>query len=803
MISKRKNGGLKTPYRRIIFSISISDILQSFALTVGPFMLPQYVPDSWGVGNDFTCKVDGFFLTVGSSAVAMYTCLLSFYYLCKLKFRMSDEAFAMKYEQKSHRIIFLSVLIIAIVAFALGIIHPTANKSYCFFANIPTGCARYPEEVGECDAGIQQKVRIMSRLVMVGLPLSCLFGIVIFMGMLYSHAIAWKRIISNEVSNKRDKDASREMTQEINEEPDCAIEKVYESTEIEPRGDVEDRSSSNLDSEKRVLKLSALYTNEMRTQASCYVAAFVVTYIPLALAILVGRPGKALWLPHRILTYFYPLGGFFNILVYTRPEVAKLRRSCNGKMSRLTALWLVLKAGGEILDQDCNESNSHANNDHDTTDNSDDVNKISSSILPVTHVVADPEGQGQISELQMDLVANKFEADSSVPNSIGCINGRSISIIDNEVALTDQYDWIHGKAPRVWSEGLPVHTISERHNCDNEVAGENDQLDKMSVSTKTTIYSQAKDSSDRKSKDIAGRNSNNDSINGLSSQNLAGFSDDEDSQVDQKSTSTKITTLSQTKNGSNHHIEDVACSGSNKNSVESLSLQNLASYSDDGDAQIDQRYTTARMRIYSDSENDNNLDVKKVASRDSNKDRMERLSSQNLSGFSDDEDLLVGEEPTSNNTIAYFQMKNDSYRGVRKVANRDASSNKDITNGRSSQNLSGFSEDEDFQLDQKSASARTTMYSQMKNDSYRGVRKVANRESNKDSMRRLSSQNLSGFSDDENIQVNEKSTAASLKNDNEDLMSCVSKKDKMRKRTSQDLLGFSEFSCDEENSEIH
>lgn len=47
----------------------------------------------------------------------------------------------------------------------------------------------------------------------------------------------------------------------------------------------------------------------------------------------------------------YPLGGLFNILVYTRPAVAVLRRRYP-EFSRFRALLLVIKAGGEVPEDD-------------------------------------------------------------------------------------------------------------------------------------------------------------------------------------------------------------------------------------------------------------------------------------------------------------------------------------------------------------------------------------------------------------------------------------------------------------------
>ncbi len=50
---------------------------------------------------------------------------------------------------------------------------------------------------------------------------------------------------------------------------------------------------------------------------------------------------------HAVAKSFFPLGGFLNILVYTRPKVAVFRRT-HPICSLVRDFWLVLDGGGEI-----------------------------------------------------------------------------------------------------------------------------------------------------------------------------------------------------------------------------------------------------------------------------------------------------------------------------------------------------------------------------------------------------------------------------------------------------------------------
>ncbi len=98
--------------------------------------------------------------------------------------------------------------------------------------------------------------------------------------------------------------------------------------------------------------LSRLYKRELLTQACCYVLVFFLTNIPcltMSLQVINGIPPSKIVL--RANTMLYPLAGFFNIIVYTRWNVASYRRK-HPECSRCRAFCLVLRAGGDLPRQD-------------------------------------------------------------------------------------------------------------------------------------------------------------------------------------------------------------------------------------------------------------------------------------------------------------------------------------------------------------------------------------------------------------------------------------------------------------------
>ncbi len=310
---KRSENGLSTPYRRIIFGVSVSDIIQSLAYLLGPFLVPSEIQDSWGIGNKRTCRVQGCLLVFAVAIVPMYMCFLCFYYLCKLKYRMSNEEFAYKFEAKIHSFIIFAAAAISISGLIMNVIHTPYNRTTCGIAVAPVGCRINSELYGECDPTIESRANIIFY-VSHSLNTLSILGIIGMTTILYQHAITFHHIY----------------------QPDRSSSNTL------------DQDASNLSQHVYTTYLSRIYRNEIVLEATFYVGAFVFTYTPLSAlylkVIIDGTPTAFLSIFAMISS---PLAGFFNILVYTRQSIASLRRN-NPTLSWLSRFWIVLKAGGQL-----------------------------------------------------------------------------------------------------------------------------------------------------------------------------------------------------------------------------------------------------------------------------------------------------------------------------------------------------------------------------------------------------------------------------------------------------------------------
>jgi len=301
---------------------------------------------------------------------------------------MTNENFEGRFEWKCHTIIFLYTVTVAVVAVGLNIIGANTDNAYCLCSSIPRGCMWHPEIVGECeDVARNRYVIHMFFLLLIIQPASCFIFICICMGMLYCYAISWERVISNELpdpkmstsehgqpkeaegnlshnsssQNENLHDLSRE---EINQSS-CQVlgcrseyddenngeQSIEQKQEIFHDNTSDDPYKNTLRSKNKstdqVQKLSQLFVGQTKTMLVSYISVFMLLYMPVTIGLITrlitGKFPSLL----EILVYFYPLGGLFNIFIYTRPQVVNLRRISGGEMSRFHAFLLVLGAGGE------------------------------------------------------------------------------------------------------------------------------------------------------------------------------------------------------------------------------------------------------------------------------------------------------------------------------------------------------------------------------------------------------------------------------------------------------------------------
>ena len=311
----RSNAGLGTPYRRIIFGVSIGDTLQSLGLMTGPFAIPTALRaiSPLAHGNVTSCNINGISMFSGWIFVHFYTVLLGFYYLRKMKYLISNREFFLRYERKAHISIISFTIVSCIVFVARKSMNPLPSGGICYVSAYPPGCTIVPEIVGECTRGGQETQWFFYFL--LGIFVVTIFLVLLCMVKLVSHAIAKNRIFTSSLRARNKQ--QRKSSQQPNESDQNYVARIFR--------------------------------RETVIQASLYTTAFLGVYFFIVLQSVLAFSFKmtiheAFQIASVIL---YPFGGVFNMLIFSRPKVAMVRRA-HPKFSVLQCQWIILRYGLDV-----------------------------------------------------------------------------------------------------------------------------------------------------------------------------------------------------------------------------------------------------------------------------------------------------------------------------------------------------------------------------------------------------------------------------------------------------------------------
>ena len=124
---KKEKQTVASPYRRLIVSLSISDVMQSFSMLLGPFVPPKGILQSpWAIGNTASCDAAGIMMYAGNLAYPLYIFAISVYFYCRLTKQMTAEV-----ERKIHLLIRTFVAIASLAALFTGSINTIPSGSLC------------------------------------------------------------------------------------------------------------------------------------------------------------------------------------------------------------------------------------------------------------------------------------------------------------------------------------------------------------------------------------------------------------------------------------------------------------------------------------------------------------------------------------------------------------------------------------------------------------------------------------------------------------------------------------------------
>ncbi|GFH55241.1 hypothetical protein CTEN210_11717 [Chaetoceros tenuissimus] len=369
----RSPKGLKSPYSRIIFGMSLSDFFLSLGMVISPFTSPKDTRDAiFSMGTTETCTATGWISSLGGISIPFYVLFLTYYFLVRVKYKVPPDQFA-KREWIGHLMIWSWAAAGTSIGLAKHQYNTTRYGALCIFVEKPFGCWVFDK----CQRGHGART---TSLIFVNIPLIAIFILLVCVLTTFTVYVYLQEkqlnVISkgdNNSSAQENEEAEHSMEpanisrlSEASEQPMLPIDNICEPSaavsaisiggveEMHPTQDVNKFLSSLRSGRRRLTGPSTFLdgrsmTRESFYQSMLYISAFLVTYLIPVVGRLMMMAGQdigdwSFWglIPSGI-------GGLFNILIYTRPKILILQKN-NGdqRCSWMRSFFAVIMSGGEI-----------------------------------------------------------------------------------------------------------------------------------------------------------------------------------------------------------------------------------------------------------------------------------------------------------------------------------------------------------------------------------------------------------------------------------------------------------------------
>ena len=292
---------LSNSYHRLMFGMSVADIILSSALSFSSIPAPIGTPNTWkALGTQSTCNAQGIFFGFGAVAAPCYFLSLQIYYLFMIKYQTRIENIR-KVEPYLHVAPILLGLTCAFVPFGTDSINP-GSRGYCWIDDFPLHCT--PNQNIEC---IRGKTAYIQRFFLNAFP-----SLVIW---ILNGIIMWMIYASVREQDRRN--ATHDFQSSVRQSP--------HNDRMHQPSDPPRRRSVTIRSPEEILNTQYQKSRRARKRVLQYFMAYSLTFsVPLIDWILhnVKSTDNMLQICYLI---FYPLGGFYNLVVFIIPAVRRVQ----------------------------------------------------------------------------------------------------------------------------------------------------------------------------------------------------------------------------------------------------------------------------------------------------------------------------------------------------------------------------------------------------------------------------------------------------------------------------------------------
>ncbi|KAL3940254.1 MAG: hypothetical protein SGBAC_005170 [Bacillariaceae sp.] len=350
MIFKSKQQRNLTPYLRLLFAMSVYDIVSSLNWSVAAFLRPQDTSlRLLSIGNNTTCNIVGFVNQI-SHATMIYQGMLGLYFLLTARYGYSNSYIARRIEPWMH-----------VVSIGYPIAFAIAQAVLDVYGEVTMGIGCWLVAGENCATEFLCTTRILSW-VSYGVPLLIVcISLVVNNTIILLHARNQIRpaqhfssaafTVGNNTSLFISENDHHHVGNDEDDNDDSSAATQPESKYVSPSDDsAADILSGSVHSTTAFSKDQARRLRLISSQAILFVASYVICNAWTGITGLLEDLGDTVQdeLAELVHCYpifvlqaiFSPLQGFFNMMVFIRPKYLKFRHLHKGE----SRLWVVRRA---------------------------------------------------------------------------------------------------------------------------------------------------------------------------------------------------------------------------------------------------------------------------------------------------------------------------------------------------------------------------------------------------------------------------------------------------------------------------
>ena len=150
----RSTIGLSAIAHRLVFAMSVADILTSAAIALTTIPMPTstiYNFEGPILGNELTCSMQGFFVWLGGFSAIYLNACIAIYFMCSITYKMKDAEVQRCIEPAMYITTVLATLPTAILFWIHKWYNPSPFETFCTAISYPWYCKAELENSFECN----------------------------------------------------------------------------------------------------------------------------------------------------------------------------------------------------------------------------------------------------------------------------------------------------------------------------------------------------------------------------------------------------------------------------------------------------------------------------------------------------------------------------------------------------------------------------------------------------------------------------------------------------------------------------